>query len=77
MICCSPSNLVSADVKLCSTDKSVGTIRGMVGGCGVALLRVAEVLKPSATLYTTDSNGEKVDVKTRRPDWWPDGVGVI
>lgn len=80
-----------ADVKLRSTDKTVGTIRGCtvcrgphgtntdntVSSLGVALLRIADVLKQPTELYTTNIHGSKVNVSTHRPKWWPDGVGVI
>ena len=66
-----------ADVKLKSTDKTVGSLRAVSGYRGIALLRVNDVLKQPSELYTTDSDGNNVDVRTHRPKWWPDGVGVL
>ena len=66
-----------SDVKLKSTDKTVGSLRAVSGYRGIALLRVNDVLKQPSELYTTDSDGNTVDVRTHRPKWWPDGVGVL
>ena len=66
-----------ADVKLKSTDKTVGSLRAVSGYRGIALLRVNDVLKQPSELYTTDSDGNNVDMRTHRPKWWPDGVGVL
>jgi len=65
------------DVKLTTTDKTIGVTRGLSQRHGLALLRVNDVLKQPSELYTTDSDGNKVGVKTHRPKWWPDGVGVL
>ncbi|XP_067946572.1 putative transferase CAF17 homolog, mitochondrial [Watersipora subatra] len=66
-----------SEVKLCATDKSAGTVRCGVNGYGLALLRVNDVLKNGAAIYTTDSNGDTLELSTNRPNWWPEGVGVL
>lgn len=65
-----------ASIKLAS-EKPVGKLRRSVKGTGIALLRVNDVLKHGETMHVMDVHGNKVNVLTHRPSWWPDGVGVV
>lgn len=61
------------DIKAMDSDKTVGTLRGVTGCLGIALLRVADVMKASG-LYTISEDGKRVPLTAHIPSWWPEGI---
>lgn len=52
--------------------KSVGKVRAVDGGFGLALMNVADALKDPAHLQLAIDSNNSIPVVTSKPYWWPD-----